>query len=119
MKYLMERLGVVALLAALLCGCAKNSPRPSVDPRAFDAAAPEIKQAWDEALAASAANDPGSAISSLRLLSRQNISLEQRKAAQNALVVYEAKLREDAKRGDPAARKAMEVLGFGSPTPNR
>ena len=116
MKYLMERLGGAALLVALLCGCGKNLPKPSVDPRAFDAAAPEIKQFWDEALAASAANDPGSAISSLRLLSRQNISPEQRQAAQNALAVYEAKLREDAKRGDPAASKAMEVLGISSAT---
>ena len=70
-------------------------------------------------MAASAANDPGSAISTLRLLSRQIISLEQRQAVQNALLAYEAKLKEDAKRGDPAARKAMEVLGFGSSTPTR
>ena len=119
MKYLMERLGLAALLVALLCGCAKSASKPSVDPRAFDTAPPAIKQVWDEAVAASAANDPGSAILTLRVLSRQNISLEQRKAVQNALVAYEAKLREDAKRGDPAARKAMETLGFGSATPNR
>ena len=68
-------------------------------------------------MAAAASNDLGSAIVTLRLLSRQDISLPQREAAHNALVVYEAKLREDAKRGDPAAHKAMKELGFRTAAP--
>jgi len=89
-----------------------------VDPKAFDAAAPEIKQVWDQAMAA-AGNDPGSAITTLRVLSRQDISLPQREAVRNALVVYEGKLREDAKRGDPAASKAMKDLGFSTSAPGQ
>ncbi len=108
---------MAALLAAFLCGCGRNPPKASVDPKAFDAAAPEIKQVWDQAMAAAASNDPGSAIVMIRLLSRQDISLPQREAAHNALVVYEAKLREDAKRGDPAALKAMKELGFRTAAP--
>jgi hypothetical protein len=119
MPVLIERLFVAALLAALLCGCGRNPPKAAVDPKAFDAAPPEIKQVWDQALAAAAGNDPGSAIATLRLLSRQDISLQQREAAHNALVVYEAKLREDAKRGNPAAHKAMKDLGLSTAAPGQ
>ncbi len=119
MKSLIVRLCVTALLSALFCGCAKSSTGAAVDPKAFDTAPPEVKQFWDQALAASAQKDPGSAISMLRVLSRQNISTEQRKSVHDAIVVYEAKLKEDAKRGDPEARKAMETLGYGTVTPDR
>ena len=118
MTYCAERLFVAALLAAFLCGCGRNPPKAVVDPKAFDAAAPEIKQVWDQAMAA-AGNDPGSAITTLRVLSRQDISLPQREAVRNALVVYEGKLREDAKRGDPAASKAMKDLGFSTSAPGQ
>ena len=99
---------MAALLAAFLCGCGRNPPKASVDPKAFDAAAPEIKQVWDQAMASAARTILAPPLSMIRLLSRQDISLPQREAAHNALVVYEAKLREDAKRGDPAALKAMK-----------
>jgi hypothetical protein len=96
---------VVASLAALLGGCGKNSSKAGVDPKAFDAAAPEIKQVWDQAMAASASNDLGSAIATLRLLTRQDISMPQREAVHNALAAYEAKLKEDAKRaGQPQSK---------------
>ena len=119
MSSLIERLAVVALLAALFSGCGRNPPKAAVDPKAFEAAPLEIKQVWDHAMAAAASKDLGSAIATLRLLSRQEISLQQREAAHNALVVYEAKLREDAKRGDPVARKAMKELGLSTAAPGQ
>jgi len=107
------------LVVALLCGCSKESPKPGVDPKAFDAAPPEIKQVWDQAMTASASNDLVSAIMILRMLGRQQISQEQAKAACQAQVFYVAKLKEDAKRGDPAAIEALETLGLGSAKPGR
>ena len=117
MPSLIERLFVATILAALLCGCGRNPSKAAVDPKAFDAAAPEVKQVWDQAMAAAASNDPGSAIATLRLLSRQDISPQQREALHNALAAYEMRLREDAKRGDPAANKAMKDLGLSSAPP--
>jgi hypothetical protein len=114
MTSLFARLFVAAFLAALLCGCGKNVPKAAVDPKAFDAAAPEIKQVWDQALAAAASNDFASAILTLRLMSRQPLSPEQGKAAHDAIIFYVTKLREAAKSGDPAATKAMKELGFGA-----
>ena len=118
MKSLVESLWLIAVVGTLFCGCGRNAPKPGVDPRAFDAAPPEIKQVWDDALAASAQDDPGSAISILRILSRESLSREQQKTVYDAIVFYEVKLKENAKRGDPAAIKAMETLGYGSVTPN-
>ncbi|MCX6922279.1 MAG: hypothetical protein NT154_03525 [Verrucomicrobia bacterium] len=113
------RLFAAALLTALLCSCGKNSSQPLVDSKAFDAAAPEIKQVWDQTVAAAASNDLGSAITTLRFMSRQDITLPQREAVRNALGVYEAKLREGAKRGDAAAAKTMQELGFGNVAPGK
>ena len=107
------------LVLALLCGCSKESPKPGVDPRAFDAAPPEIKQVWDQAMAASASNDLVSAILTLRMLGRQQISQELAKAASQAQLFYVTKLKEDAKRGDPAALEALETLRLGSAKPGR
>jgi ABC-type uncharacterized transport system auxiliary subunit len=119
MPSLIERLFVAALLAALLCGCGRTPPQAAVDPKAFDAAAPEIKQVWDQVIAAAATNDLGSALITLRLLSRKDISLQQREAAHSAMVVYETKLREAARRGDPAANRTMKELGLSPATPAR
>ena len=119
MTSLIERLFMAAFLAALLCGCGKSGPKAEVDPKAFDAAAPEIKQVWDQAIAAAASNDPASAIMTLRALSRQDISLPQRDAVHNALVAYESKLRENARKGDPAAAKAVKDLGLGAAVPGQ
>ena len=91
MASLVERLFVTALLAALLSGCGKNPPKAEVDSKAFDAAAPEIKQVWDQAVAAAASNDFGSAIATLRVLSRNDTSLPQRETVRNARVAYEGK----------------------------
>jgi len=112
MTFLLERLWVFALAAILLGGCSKSGPTTSFDAKAFDSAPPAVKQVWDDAMAASANNDPGQAISILRILSRQQISQEQQKTLFDAIVANEAKLRENAKKGDPTAVKAMETLGY-------
>jgi hypothetical protein len=114
MTSILERLFVAAFLAALLCGCGKSSPKVEVNAKAFDAAAPEIKQVWDQAMAAASSNDFGSAILTLRLMSRQPLLPDQGKAVYEAIVYYQSKLKEAAKQGDPAATKAMKELGFST-----
>ncbi len=114
MKFVKNCLWLTPLLAALLCGCSKQAPQTTVDPKAFDTAAPEVKQMWDQATAAASQNDFASAIKNLRLLSRRQISPEQGQAIHDTMVAYEAKLTEAAKRGDATARKDMQTLGLGS-----
>lgn len=109
-----QRLLILILVAMSLCSCKKTASKAEFDPKAFDSAIPAVKQEWDEAMMASNRNDPGSAISILRVLSREKISPEQQKTVYEAIIDNELKLKENAKRGDPVARKAMEKLGYGS-----
>ena len=106
----------LASLALVLGACSKSEPSPTaLDPKAFDSAAPAIRQAWSNALDAASRNDYGTAITRLRTLSRQGLPPEDGKTVYDAIVVYETKLREAAKSGDAEARKAMRTLGI-SPT---
>lgn len=110
---------VSGLLSAMLvlmavCSCTKQAPQAGIDPRAFDSAPPDIKQEWDKALAEAAQNDFGAAITTLRTLSRHGLSPELGKTAYDAIVVYEGKLREAARKGDAAAVKAMQGLGIST-----
>ena len=114
-----ERLFMAIALAALVGGCGKKTAQATVDPKAFDAAAPEVKQVWDQATAAAAAKDFGAAIASIRLLSRQEITVEQREAAHAALVAYESQLKEIARQGDPLANKSIKELGISPEAPGR
>jgi hypothetical protein len=110
---------VMALAAVVVGGCGRNPPPANVDAKAFDAATPELQQVWGQATSAAESNDFGAAIAMVRVLSRQDISMPQREALHNALQVYEAKLRDNAKRGDAAAVKAMKELGLSAAAPGK
>jgi hypothetical protein len=119
MKPLLESLWLAAVVGTLFFGCARSTPQGEVDPKAFDAAPPEVKQVWDTALRTAEQHDPGSAISILRALSRQKLSQEQQKTVHDAMASYEVALKDAAKRGDAAARKSLETLGYGTVIPDR
>jgi hypothetical protein len=70
-------------------------------------------------MTAAATNDLVSAILTLRMLGRQQVSQEQAKAASQAQLFYVTKLKADAKRGDPAALEALKPLGLSSAKPGR
>lgn len=109
---------VFALFAILCVGCGGKKPETikKIDPAAFDSATPEIKQKWDLALEQSSTNSFSSAILTLRLLARENVTQEQYAALRNAMLNYEDQLRKIAKAGDEDAKKEMERIGV-SPNP--
>ena len=97
--------------AALLGGCGQGGPKlTSADMKAFEGAAPELKQSWDLAQAAAGTNDYVSAILRLRSMLSPNLSTEQLQAVQNAISSYDEKLLKAADRGDAAAKKTLETL---------
>lgn len=119
-RYLI-RLGLFVVLLALCGGCGKKIEQipafAPVNPAAFDAAVPEIKQAWDQALAESANNHFGAAIIVLRSLTFRDLTTEQRAALENANRVYENQLRQNANSGDEAARADLQKLGISPDAP--
>ena len=100
-------------LCVALTGCGKHHPEIKADTSAFDNAAPEIKVAWDTAVAADATNDYVTAITSYsQILSQQtNLSDVQITTAKQAYVVLSQRLAAASMQGDPAARQALTTLG--------
>src|ERR1051325_9044827 len=43
---------LVVISALVLCGCAKSGPSKDISANAFDSAPPDLKQTWNEGLAA-------------------------------------------------------------------
>ncbi len=110
-----NRLTLLSLVAvfscAVLLGCGRGRGKlTAADMRAFDGAAPGIKQSWAQAQAAAETNDYVQAILTLRLLLRQDLTQQQVDAVRNALISDDAKLMRAVDRGDPAAQKALETL---------
>ncbi len=119
MKSVTLMLLVCACSTLLVCGCGEGTPKvSSADMKAFDGAAPELKQAWAEAHAAAATNNYGSAIMKLRLMLPQNLSVEQVEAVQSALRAYNTKLMTAADK-DPAAKKVLDDLRAAGGRPSR
>ncbi len=113
MKDLINPLGGFAaclLLALVVAGCGKGTKLSSEDQKAFATAAPEVKQSWMLAQAAAGTNDLVLAITTLRSLLGQNLTVEQVEAAQNAVRTYSTKLMTDASHGDIEAQRKLEAL---------
>jgi hypothetical protein len=105
---------VVALSVALgfLAGCSKNASQQlsAADLKAFDAAAPELKQIWSVALEASKTNDyAGGQILFTKILN-QELSPAQRDAVSKESTALNQRLYAAFEKGDPAAQKAIEEL---------
>jgi hypothetical protein len=121
MKTFIARLSCVFALLAVLCGgCGKKNTAPvlvPIDPAAFNNAAPQIKQMWEKSIAEASSNEFGSAIMTLRLMSREvDYPADRWQVVRNATLSYEDQLRKKAAAGDESARKEMEKIGV-SPNP--
>ena len=119
MKGGMLTLAAAACMAGWLCGCGEGQPKvTSADLKAFDGAAPELKQAWAEAHAAAATNNYGAAVMKLRSMLPHDLSVPQVETIQNAMRAYNLKLLAEADKGDPAALKALEEIRASSARPS-
>ncbi|MGC3956974.1 MAG: hypothetical protein QM813_03100 [Verrucomicrobiota bacterium] len=110
MKFL--KLGFLLMLAgALLSGCSGDAFSLSKqDLAAFQNAAPEIKQAWEQGLKADKANDYIGASTNYRSILIKEITPEQLVAVQTALGGLNLRLNEAIAKGDAAAQKAANAL---------
>jgi hypothetical protein len=95
-----------------MTGCGKAAPpKVASGTKVFDAVSPEIKAEWDKTLAAAAANDYATAITTCRKLqARGDLNDAQRAAVIDTMTAVNSKMSDAAQKGDPNARKAIEEL---------
>jgi hypothetical protein len=110
-------MGLLLAASMAFAGCGKGGSGTSGS--GFDKAAPEIKAAWDKAVAADKANDYAPAILGYKqiLLQRDQLSERQVKVVEEASGKLFQRLIEASSTGDPAARQALSQLQPGRPGP--
>ena len=105
-------ISVCLLSVLLLSGCAKGGSQQlsASDLKAFDSAAPDMKQMWSTALEASKTNDyVGGQLLFGKLLAME-LSPAQRDAVSKESTALNQRLYDAFSKGDPAAQKAMQEL---------
>jgi hypothetical protein len=108
----------LAFAAVLLCGgCKKNSSTgPAVaDIKAFDTAAPEVKQVWQAAMEADRTNNYAGGLALYYSLLREDLTPGQREVVARLSTSLKQRLSDAAQKGDPAAQAAMQELRQRAP----
>jgi hypothetical protein len=102
--------GVFLIGCVVLAGCGKGGSGSGTS--GFSGAAPEVKEAWDKAVAADKANDYVPAVLGYKqiLLQRDQLSASQVKAVEEASSKLFQRLVEASSKGDPAAKQALVQL---------
>jgi hypothetical protein len=107
----LARIGLALGAAVVLClGCDRNSIKlSSSEKQAFEQANPEIKQAWERALAADKAKDYANAQSLLDSLGQMQLNEAQKQALATEREAFNQRLWQAAEKNDPAAVKAVQA----------
>ena len=110
-------MGLLLAAGIALAGCGKGGS--GTGGSGFDNASPEIKAAWDKAVAADKANDYVPAVLGYKqiLLQRDQLSEGQAKAVEDASGKLFQRLVEASSKDDPAARQALSQLQPSRPGP--
>lgn len=99
----------LASAALLVGGCGqKTATITSAQSSAFDSAPPDVKQAWDKALAADKANDYVTAAASLDSLQKMILSDQQTQALSAERDAFNTRLMKALDKNDPAAIQAVQ-----------
>jgi len=100
------------LVVSALAGCSKSSDAiASSRSKAFDSASPQIKTAWENAIAAAKSHDYALAITGLNsLASDTNLTAEQLQAVRDTGRAVSDEMRAALNRGDENAKKAVEDM---------
>jgi hypothetical protein len=104
------RAGALLIGCIILAGCGQGASGSRSS--GFNSAAPELKTAWDTAVAADKTNDYVPAVLGYKgiLLQRDQLSPSQVKAVEEASSRLFQRLVEASAKGDPAARQALSQL---------
>jgi hypothetical protein len=112
-----KRLSSLAALCLLLClacamaGCKKAAPTADADTKLFVSASPEIKAAWDGALAAIQTNDyAGAYLTFQQLRAQPGVTPEQITAIDAQRKRINEQLSEAAQKGDTNAAQALAEI---------
>jgi len=109
---------MLAVAATLLFGACKkgNSAGPApVETKAFEAAAPEVKQVWQAALDADRTNDYGKGLKLYYSLLGETLTPEQRDAVARLSTSLKERMSDAAAKGDSAAQEALQELRQRAP----
>ena len=100
---------LLALAGLFVTGCSRKTVASA---SAFDQAAPEVKQAWDQAVAADKANDYYTAVTSYHTVMAQKDKLTdgQIETANAACLAVNQRMFAAASSGDEAAKAASAKL---------
>jgi hypothetical protein len=103
---------VVAVVCGLMVACGEQV---SSTGKAFNDAAPDLKQTWDKAVSADKGNDYVAAATGYRslLLKRASLSEAQFDAVSAASVAINQRMNAAANKGDAAAKQAVAQLMAG------
>ncbi|MGO9200192.1 MAG: hypothetical protein ACLQM8_06575 [Limisphaerales bacterium] len=114
-KTLAARANAFLIGCVVLAGCGQGASGSGSS--AFNGAPPELKAAWDTAVAADKTNDYVPAVLGYKqiLLQRDRLSPGCLKAAEEASGKLFQRLVEASTKGDPAARQALSQLQPGPP----
>ena len=104
------RAGALLIGCIILAGCGQGATGSTSS--GFNGAAPELKTAWDTAVAAHKTNDYVPAVLGYKgiLLQRDQLSPSQVKAVEEASSKLFQRLVAASAKGDPAARQALSQL---------
>jgi hypothetical protein len=102
--------GAIVVGCFVLAGCGRGASGSGSS--GFNAAPPELKAAWDAAVAADKTNDYVPAVLGYKeiLLQRDQLSPSQLKAVEEASSKLFQRLVEASTKGDPAAKQALSQL---------
>ncbi len=100
---------ILALLAFGAAACKKSAGETGT--KAFQSAPPELKSAWDKAVAAAKADDYANAILTFQAMRLQpNVTPDQLKAINDAAKEVDDKMYKAADAGDAKAKAALDEL---------
>ncbi|MGO8678264.1 MAG: hypothetical protein ACLQVX_20680 [Limisphaerales bacterium] len=104
-------LGVLLLMACAIAGCKKAGPAAGADATAFASAPPEMKAAWDGAVAALQTNDfTGAYLTFKELRSQPGLTPDQIAAIDARRKSINVQLSAAAEKGDTNAAQALAEI---------
>ena len=110
----MTRSGLACLLSAaglLLSGCHDQTGSSAANTKAFASASPEVRAAWDIAIAADKTNGYAAAyLTSLQLTTAPELTPEQRQAASDLCGAVYKRMVAAAEKNDPGAKQALDEV---------
>jgi len=105
----------LAIVLLVVGGCGNQTIKlTSEERRAFESAPAEVKQAWENALAADKANDYVNAQKLLDGLKQMQLNDEQKQALDAESAAFHQRLWQAAEKNDPAAVQAVLEINKAS-----